>query len=277
MMRNLRGVLTKRALRRFKWMSGVFCVLCSLIFVGTSAETYIFQEKEFDYKDLLELDKGYITEYTNKEEFCTSFVTWRGMSLMNEKLQAVIYLLVLFYLFLGIAIVADIFMGSIEVITAGTSTVPYRDSETGETIFVQTLVWNPTIANLTLMALGSSAPEILLSVIETVQMLGSLPGELGPSTIVGSAAFNLLCISAVSIMSVGPTVKKVDDMGVFMVTCAFALFAYIWLYIVLMLWTPGFITMAEAVLTLAFFFILVGIAFMADKINSKRKDAMKSD
>ena len=30
---------------------------------------------------------------------------------MNEKVQAVFYLLVLFYLFLGIAIVADIFMG----------------------------------------------------------------------------------------------------------------------------------------------------------------------
>lgn len=29
-------------------------------------------------------------------------------------------------------------------------------------------VWNPTVANLTLMALGSSAPEILLNVIETI-------------------------------------------------------------------------------------------------------------
>lgn len=28
-------------------------------------------------------------------------------------------------------------------------------------------VWNETVANLTLMALGSSAPEILLSVIQT--------------------------------------------------------------------------------------------------------------
>lgn len=60
-------------------------------------------------------------------------------------------------------------------------------------------VWNPTIANLTLMALGSSAPEILLSVIETVTNLGSEPGELGPATIVGSAAFNLMVISGVSI------------------------------------------------------------------------------
>lgn len=64
------------------------------------------------------------------------------------------------------------------------------------------LFWNATVANLTLMALGSSAPEILLSVIETVSKLGDCPGELGPSTIVGSAAFNLLVISAVSIYSV---------------------------------------------------------------------------
>ena len=57
-------------------------------------------------------------------------------------------------------------------------------------------IWNATIANLTLMALGSSAPEILLSIIEIVSS-GFYAGELGPSTIVGSAAFNLLGISAV--------------------------------------------------------------------------------
>ena len=64
-------------------------------------------------------------------------------------------------------------------------------------------VWNATVANLTLMALGSSAPEILLSLIE----IGSnrfYSGELGPSTIVGSAAFNLLVISAVCVVAVGP-------------------------------------------------------------------------
>ena len=63
------------------------------------------------------------------------------------------------------------------------------------------LVWNGTIANLTLMALGSSAPEILLSVIE-ITTSGFYAGELGPSTIVGSAAFNLLCISAVCVTAI---------------------------------------------------------------------------
>jgi len=33
------------------------------------------------------------------------------------------------------------------------------------------MVWNETVANLTLMALGSSAPEILLSVLQTLKDL----------------------------------------------------------------------------------------------------------
>jgi len=66
-------------------------------------------------------------------------------------------------------------------------------------------VWNPTFANLTLMALGSSAPEILLNCIETVATLGATPGELGASTIVGSASFNFLVISGVSIYAVNTT------------------------------------------------------------------------
>jgi Ca2+/Na+ antiporter len=96
------------------------------------------------------------------------------------------------------------------------------------------------------MALGSSAPEILLSVIETGKNLGGCPGELGPSTIVGSAAFNLLVISAVSIYAVTADndtdkdkephmigTKKINDMGVFAITAVFSVFSYIWLYIVL--------------------------------------------
>lgn len=36
----------------------------------------------------------------------------------------------------------------------------------GETTTATVRIWNETVSNLTLMALGSSAPEILLSVIE---------------------------------------------------------------------------------------------------------------
>jgi len=86
-----------------------------------------------------------------------------------------------------------------------------------------------------------------LSILETVMNLGGCPGELGASTIVGSAAFNLLVISAVSIYAVNEKndkdperdesvplgVKKIYDMGVFSITCFFSVFAYVWIFICL--------------------------------------------
>lgn len=134
------------------------------------------------------------------------------------------------------------------------------------------MVWNPTVANLTLMALGSSAPEILLSVIETCQNLGKPPGELGPSTIVGSAAFNLMVISAVAIIAPKDgEVKKILDLGVFAITALTSLFAYLWLYLVLEVFSKGEIEIWEGVLTFSFFFILLLMAFIADKINTWRR------
>lgn len=149
-------------------------------------------------------------------------------------MMGIVYLLTLGYLFLGIAIVADIFMEAIESITAQTVAKEVRDETTGGTLIMEVPIWNATVANLTLMALGSSAPEILLSVIGTVKDIEAIPGELGPSTIVGSAAFNLLVISGVSIIAVGGEdneIKKVDDMMVFFVTSVLSLWAYIWMYI----------------------------------------------
>ena len=89
------------------------------------------------------------------------------------------------------------------------------------------MTWNATVANLTLMALGSSAPEILLSVIEII--VGKFySGELGPSTIVGSAAFNMLVILGICVMCIpeaneksGETgERKIADTGVFAITAA---------------------------------------------------------
>ena len=103
-------------------------------------------------------------------------------------MRALLYLLGLLWTFIGVSIVADIFMAAIETITSSESIVPTKG---GGKITVKT--WNATVANLTLMALGSSAPEILLSVIE-IMTNEYFIGGLGPSTIVGSAAFNLLVV-----------------------------------------------------------------------------------
>ena len=117
--------------------------------------------------------------------------------------------------------------------------------------------WNPTVANLTLMALGSSAPEILLNVVEI--LTGDFyAGALGPSTIVGSAAFNLMCITAVCIICLpaGET-RVIEQLGVFLTTSAYSVWAYIWLLIIVLVWTPNLITVEEAVLTILFLILLI--------------------
>jgi Ca2+/Na+ antiporter len=66
---------------------------------------------------------------------------------------------------MGVGIIADIFMASIETITSQTYKITRPDGEVSEV-----KVWNATVANLTLMALGSSAPEIILSIIEIISL-----------------------------------------------------------------------------------------------------------
>jgi solute carrier family 8 (sodium/calcium exchanger) len=113
-------------------------------------------------------------------------------------MRATVYMLAMFYLFFGVSIISDRFMAAIEVITSQERAVKIKKINGQETT-VLVRVWNETVSNLTLMALGSSAPEILLSVIE---IFGNKfeAGDLGPSTIVGSAAFNLFVIIAVCIL-----------------------------------------------------------------------------
>lgn len=132
-----------------------------------AAASYTWKGEAYDLFDTKDFELGSITEYSNKDEFCHSYMLLPGIPLMGNLTLIFGYLFCLIYLFLGIAIVSDIFMGAIEVITSKTKTVDYLDHD-GNKQQVQVTVWNPTIANLTLMALGSSAPEILLSVIETL-------------------------------------------------------------------------------------------------------------
>ena len=83
-------------------------------------------------------------------------------------------------------------------------------------------IWNETVSNLTLMALGSSAPEILLAVVETFGN-GMKAGALGPATIVGSAAFNLFMIISLC-MYVIPDgeVRRIKHLRVFFVTATWS-------------------------------------------------------
>ena len=192
----------------------------------------------------------------------------------GKEFRAFLYIAGLLWCFLGVSVLSDTFMAGIERITEGTHQVKRKRKnpdgtfalENGQPIFdtVDELIWNPAVANLSLMALGSSTPEILLGIIETIGG-GFYAGALGPGTVVGSAAFNLYVITGICMVALeeGET-RKVEGVTVFLITATSSLFAYIWLGIVLMVWTPNIVTLEEALITFLFMPLLLVIVWCAD-------------
>eukprot|EP00043_Microstomoeca_roanoka_P019629 m.224092 g.224092 ORF g.224092 m.224092 type:complete len:835 (-) comp17030_c1_seq1:466-2970(-) len=175
-------------------------------------------------------------------------------------LKIVLYFLGLMWIFSGVGIITDVFMEAIEVITSQEKALTLANNRV-----IHVRVWNPTIANLSLMALGSSAPEIILSVIEVVGG-NFFAGALGPSTIVGSAAYNLFGIISVCILTIpkGET-RRLEQYGVFIVTAIFSIFAYLWLLIILVGISPNVVEVWEGVVTFLLFPVLLALSYYADR------------
>ncbi|XP_040062586.1 sodium/calcium exchanger 1 isoform X2 [Ixodes scapularis] len=178
--------------------------------------------------------------------------------------RGLVYFIALAYMFVGVSIIADRFMAAIEVITSKEKEVIIKKPN-GETQSINVRVWNETVSNLTLMALGSSAPEILLSVIE-IYAQNFEAGDLGPGTIVGSAAFNMFVIIAICVYSIpSGEVRRIKHLRVFFVTMTWSVFAYIWLYLILTYSSFGVIEVWEGVVTFLFFPATVLTAYIADR------------
>ena len=179
--------------------------------------------------------------------------------------RASLYFIGLLYSFIAVFIVADIFMCSIESITSKTKEVIIT-GENGVQEIVQIPFWNGAVANLVLMSLGPRvAPEILLSLIGIVGN-GFQQDKLGPSLIVGSGAFNLFVISAISVCVIpkGET-RRIETFSVFCVTMFFSIFAYLWLMVILVLNTENKVEVWEAAITLCFVPVVVLLSWMAEK------------
>lgn len=213
-------------------------------------------------------DTCFLSTLPEEEDSCDPYSGLflpRGGDFENDLPQGVkivVYMLGLFWCFSGVAIISEVFMGAIEKVTSKKRIV--YNKTTGRNVTVK--VWNDTVANLTLMALGSSAPEILLSLIELIAMNGFKSGELGPSTIVGSAAFNLFCITAACIPAIpNGEIRNVKDTGVYSVTATFSILAYLWLVFIVQFSSKDVIEEWEGAATFLFFPVLVTLAYIADR------------
>mmetsp|Transcript_2764 Transcript_2764/g.7692 ORF Transcript_2764/g.7692 Transcript_2764/m.7692 type:complete len:768 (+) Transcript_2764:90-2393(+) len=205
---------------------------------------------------------------TGLESDCCPGGTIQPNDFKTDGLMAIPWLLILCWIFLGVMMGADVFMEAIEVITSAEVTKKVV-TRSGKTKYFHVRRWNETVANLTLMALGSSAPEILLNVMEIFTNNYHL-GALGPSTIVGSAAFNLFCIFAVCVASIPDgEYRTIKCVSVFQVTAAFSVMAYMWLLFIVKWNTEDIVDVWEALATCGWMIVLLVCAYRMD-VNSKK-------
>eukprot|EP00930_Biecheleria_cincta_P016957 TRINITY_DN13615_c0_g2_i1.p1 TRINITY_DN13615_c0_g2~~TRINITY_DN13615_c0_g2_i1.p1 ORF type:complete len:790 (+),score=166.92 TRINITY_DN13615_c0_g2_i1:75-2444(+) len=180
---------------------------------------------------------------------------------LDDRARSMMYFSGMIYSFLGVSIVADMFMAAIERLTGVQKCTPISGSKRR---FRTVPVWNETVANLTLMALGSSAPEIMLSLNDIIKRT-FVEGKLGASTIVGSAAFNLFVIIAVCINAIpSGESREIKETGVYGITAFFSIFAYVWLFFIVAISGKDEVDPVEGTLTFLYFPILVALSYYAD-------------
>ena len=173
---------------------------------------------------------------------------------------------------MGIAVGAEYLVEAVTAITSKTKPSEIQDLD-GKRMMVGTPRWSSTLTNLTLLGISSTLPEIFLSFMSvftssTGQTM--VPSELGPSALIGSAAFNLLITSAVSMAAVSKF-RMITETNLFMMMATFSALAFLWLFIVLLVISPGVISVTEAVVTLIFFPLLIMFSWLTDKCTGMEK------
>ncbi|CAN6381974.1 unnamed protein product [Urochloa humidicola] len=196
-----------------------------------------------------------------------TYLLFHGETLLSNGVRASLYTVALVYCFIGLSAITARFFKSMEEIMKHSREVVTIDPHMKAPVVRQEKVWNYTIADIALLAFGTSFPQISLATIDAIRNLGQLTaGGLGPGTLVGSAAFDLFPIHAICVvMPRAGSKKKISDLGVWLVELFWSFWAYVWLYIILEVWTPKVITLWEALLTVLQYGLLLLHAYAQDK------------
>ena len=115
-----------------------------------------------------------------------------------------------------------------------------------------------------------SAPEIFLTIIGIIGN-GFQNDELGSNLIIGSGAFNILVITAISICVIpaGET-RKIEKYPLFLVSVFFSMLAFVWLLIILRLVSPVVVEVWEAAATVFFLPVLCVSCYATEKFSSQK-------
>ncbi|KAL1550253.1 magnesium/proton exchanger-like [Salvia divinorum] len=206
------------------------------------------------------------SNYSGHEK-CPFYLLFQYETTLDLGLRGFLYFLALAYCFIGLSAITDRFFRCMETVVKQSRAVEEIDPTTNTKVIRNKKVWNYAVADIALLAFGTSFPQISLATIDAIRNIGELyAGGLGPGTLVGSAAFDLFPIHAVCVVvPKAGELKKIADIGVWLVGLFWSFWAYIWLYIILKVWTPNVITLWEALFTVVQYGLLLMHAYAQDK------------
>ncbi|XP_042053104.1 magnesium/proton exchanger-like isoform X2 [Salvia splendens] len=180
---------------------------------------------------------------------CPFYLLFHFETTLGLGLRGFLYFLALAYCFIGLSAITDRFFRCMETVVKQSRAVEEIDPTTNSKVIRNKKVWNYAVADIALLAFGTSFPQISLATIDAIRNIGGLyAGGLGPGTLVGSAAFDLFPIHAVCVVvPKAGELKTIADIGVWLV------------------WTPNVITLWEALFTVGQYGLLLMHAYAQDK------------
>lgn len=107
-------------------------------------------------------------------ENCESYLIFHGETGLGAGFRTFLYFLGLAYCFLGLSAITARFFRSMESVVSHSRKVVAIDPYTGAEVIRYEKVWNFTIADISLLAFGTSFPQISLATIDAIRNLGNL-------------------------------------------------------------------------------------------------------
>ena len=105
---------------------------------------------------------------------CNDCLLFRFETLLGDGLRTTLYFVGLAYCFIGLSAITSRFFRSMESVVKHERKVVEIDPLTKVETVRYEKVWNYTIADISLLAFGTSFPQISLATIDAIRNLGSL-------------------------------------------------------------------------------------------------------
>lgn len=105
---------------------------------------------------------------------CHFYLLFHYETTLGNGLRGFLYFLALAYCFVGLSAITDRFFRSMENVVKHSRAVEEIDPSTNTKIVRHKKVWNFAVADIALLAFGTSFPQISLATIDAIRHVGDL-------------------------------------------------------------------------------------------------------